>query len=289
MNLDKYLEFLFSLNNPIYYAIIFTVLIIFVFYIFQKYILFPKVKKHKIQLKELELKNAKLMALFPELNPNPLIRIDINGIIILTNDSAKETINIPSLVGLSIKDIIPKIDFSIEDFIRKDKTKIIFHTFSKKYFSITIKGISFLNIAQLYFTDLTKRKLFEEKKCWIPVINKCDLKIIEDDVEKFCGNTKHYKISCKNKRGIATVKNAIKKQLKNYETDKIMITNRQKEALKDIVAGVSAARKKLNSNGYYEIVSYELQQGLNSLCKIDGSIIDADILKEIFNRFCIGK
>lgn len=137
--------------------------------------------------------------------------------------------------------------------------------------------------------DYSIKKLFEEKKCWIPVINKCDLKIIEDDIEEFCGNTKYYKISCKNKRGIAAVKNAIKKQLKNYETDKIMITNRQKEALKDIVAGVSAARRKLNSNGYYEIISYELQQGLNSLCKIDGSIIDADILKEIFNRFCIGK
>ncbi|MCH7826714.1 MAG: sensor histidine kinase [Bacteroidetes bacterium] len=163
MNLDKYLKYLFNLNNPIYFAIIFTVLIIFVFYIFQKYILFPKVRKHKIQLKEIELKNAKLMALFPELNPNPLIRIDINGIIILTNNAAKETIKIPSLVGLSIKDIIPKIDFSIEDFIRKNKIKNIVHTFNNKYFSITIKGISFLSIAQLYFTDLTKRKLFEEK------------------------------------------------------------------------------------------------------------------------------
>ena len=163
MNLEKYLKFLFNLNNPIYYAIIFTVLIIFVFYIFQKYILFPKVKKHNIQLKEIELKNAKLMALFPELNPDPLIRIDISGIIILTNEAAKKIIKTPLLEGLSIKDIIPKIDFSIEDFIRNDKTKIIFHTFYKKYFSITIKGISFLNIAQLYFTDLTKRKLFEEK------------------------------------------------------------------------------------------------------------------------------
>ena len=163
MNLDKYLKYLFNLNNPIYFAIIFTVLIIFVFYIFQKYILFPKVKKHNIQLKEIELKNAKLMALFPELNPDPLIRVDIKGIIILTNEAAKKIIKTPLLEGLSIKDIIPKIDFSIEDFIRNNKTKIIFHTFNKKYFSITIKGISFLNIAQLYFTDLTKRKLFEEK------------------------------------------------------------------------------------------------------------------------------
>jgi len=163
MNLEKYLKFLFNLNNPIFYAIIFTVLIIFVFYIFEKHILFPKVKKYNTQLKEIELKNAKLMALFSELDPDPLIRIDINGIIILTNETAKEIINSPSLLGLSIKDIIPKIDFSIEDIISKDQTKVVFHTFNKKYFSITIKGISFLNIAQLYFTDLTKRKLFEEK------------------------------------------------------------------------------------------------------------------------------
>ena len=163
MNLDKYLKFLFNLNNPIYYAIIFTILIVFVFYIFQRYILFPKVQKHNIQLREIELKNAKLMALFSELDPDPSIRIDIKGKIILTNEAAKEIIKTSSLVGLSIKDVIPKIDFSIEDFIRNDKTKIVFHTFNNKYFSITIKGISFLNIAQLYFTDLTKRKLFEEK------------------------------------------------------------------------------------------------------------------------------
>ena len=163
MNSNEYLKFLFNLNNPIYFAIIFTVLIIFVFYIFQKYILFPKVKKHNVQLKEIELKNTKLMALFSELDPEPLIRIDIKGIIILTNEAAKEVIKTSSLVGLSIKDIIPKIDFSIEDFIRNDKIKVVSHTFNKKYFSITFKGISFLNIAQLYFTDLTKRKLFEEK------------------------------------------------------------------------------------------------------------------------------
>ena len=163
MNLDKYLKFLFNLNNPIYYAIIFTVLIVFVFYIFQRYILFPKVQKHNMQLKEIELKNAKLMALFSELDPDPSIRIDSRGKIILTNEAAKEIINSQALVGLSIKEIIPKIGFSIEDFIRNDKTKVVFHTFNNKYFSITIKGISFLNIAQLYFTDLTKRKLFEEK------------------------------------------------------------------------------------------------------------------------------
>lgn len=163
MNLDNYLKFLFNLNNPIYYAIIFTVLIISAFYIFQKYILSPKVKKHNIQLKEIELKNAKLMALFSELDPEPLIRIDIKGIIILTNEAAKEIIKTPSLIGLPIRNIIPEINFSIEDFIRNNKTKIMFHTFNKKYFSITFKGISFLNIVQLYFTDLTKRKLFEEK------------------------------------------------------------------------------------------------------------------------------
>lgn len=163
MNLEQFIKFLFNLNNPIYYAIIFTVLIILVFYIFQKYILFPKVKKHKTEIREIEVKNTKLMALFSELDPSPLIRINKKGVIIFTNDAAKEIIGISPLANKSIKDIIPQIDFSIEDCIKNDKTKIIYSTFNDKYFSITFKGISFLNIAQLYFTDLTERKLFEEK------------------------------------------------------------------------------------------------------------------------------
>jgi len=163
MNLEQFIKFIFNLNNPIYFAIIFTVLIFTVFYIFQKYILFPKVKKHKIELKEIELKNTKLMALFSELDPDPLIRINKKGIIILTNDAAKEIIGEANLEGRSINEIIGSIDFPFEKIIKNDKTEVIFCTFNKKYFSITFKGISFLNIAQLYFNDLTKRKLFEEK------------------------------------------------------------------------------------------------------------------------------
>jgi len=163
MNLEQYLKLLFSLNNPILFAIIFTVLIFTAYYIFQKYILFPKVKKHKTELKEIELKNAKLMALFSELDPNPLIRINTKGTIILTNDAAKDIIGVASLEGKSINEVIHNIDFSFDELINKDKTEVIFNTLNEKYFSITFKGISFLNIAQLYFNDLTKRKLFEEK------------------------------------------------------------------------------------------------------------------------------
>ncbi len=163
MNLDEYLKFLFDVNNPFYHAVIFTVLIIFVFYIFQKYILLPKVKKYNIKLEEIEFKNAKLMALFAELNPNPLIRINPQELIIFTNEAAKDIFNTTSLVGLPIKKIIPQFNFPVKDFIKNDKSKEFFYNLNKKYFSITIKGISYLNIAQLYFTDFTKRKLFEEK------------------------------------------------------------------------------------------------------------------------------
>ena len=137
--------------------------------------------------------------------------------------------------------------------------------------------------------DFGIKRLFYEKE-WIPVINKCDLNlnINDEEITNFCDGRNYYEISCKERTGIDKLKKRIKEILQKEETDKMMITIRQREAFCAALNGIVKVEKKLS---YPEIASYELQEAIKSLGRIDGSFIELenDIIEKIFADFCIGK
>jgi signal transduction histidine kinase len=160
---QEYLRLLFDLKNPIYFSLFLTLTLLFLIILIYKYIISPLRKKHLIEKKELELKNIKLMALFAELDPNPLIRVDEDGLIIHTNDAAKVLGNNISIDGKNISEILTLINFHIVDLIKKDQSILLSEKINNRFYSIHFKGISYLNIAQIYFDDLTESKTFEEE------------------------------------------------------------------------------------------------------------------------------
>ena len=162
-NSDDYLRLLFNWGNPIYYSLFLTITISIIIFFFFRYIILPLRKKHILEKKELELKNVKLMALFAELDPNPLIRINPDGIIIHLNDAAKNLEQDTPLIDEKINKILPSINFSIVECIKRDQSVVLTETIDNKFYSIIFKGLSSLNIAQIYFDDLTIRKQFEEE------------------------------------------------------------------------------------------------------------------------------
>jgi signal transduction histidine kinase len=159
---QEYLKLLLDSGNPVYFSILLIIVLIFFILFVYKYIVAPLKTKHLMEKKELELKNIKLMALFAELDPNPLIRLDENGAIIHTNDAAKALSNGISIEGRNISEVIKTISFPVKDFIKKDKSVVVNENINNRYYSILVRGISYLNIAQIYFDDLTERKIFEE-------------------------------------------------------------------------------------------------------------------------------
>ena len=161
MDFDKLIDIFFNANNPILYALLLIIILIITFYIIHKYVRLPDLQKHQLELHEEQLKNARVMAMFAELYPDPLIRIDISGKIDKTNDSAKKLIG--DIGSKSIIEILPEIDFSIQEFIDKDQSRTFTHKVGDRTYSITFKGISYLKIGQLYFNDLTERIDSEEK------------------------------------------------------------------------------------------------------------------------------
>lgn len=161
MDLNKLIQIFFSAGNPVFFIVFFTIIIISTFYIIHKYVRLPDIKKHEQELNEEKLKNARVMAMFAELDPDPLIRINDKGIIIKTNNAADKLLADRDVK--SIIDLLPGIHFSIEDFIKEDISVTFQHNIGKRFYSISFKGMSYLNIAQLYFNDLTERAAFEDK------------------------------------------------------------------------------------------------------------------------------
>jgi signal transduction histidine kinase len=161
MDINKFIEIFFSAGNPIFFVIFLTIIVIVTFYIIHKYVRLPDIQKHEQQLNEEKLKNARVMAMFAELDPDPLIRIDSNGSIIKTNDAADKLFT--NLDVKNIADLLPGIHFSIDEFIKEDKSVTFQHNIGSRFYSISFKGISYLNIAQLYFNDRTERAAFEDK------------------------------------------------------------------------------------------------------------------------------
>ncbi len=159
--LKDYLHALGNVENPVYIAIFLIVVLIVLIYFIFRYVIQPLRVSHYYEKKELELKNARLMALFTELDPDPVLRINEKGVIIYSNNSSKKISPNINLVDRSIKEILPDLKLDIDSFIKKDGTMNFSMSINDKHYAILIRGTSYLNIAQIYFRDISERVNFE--------------------------------------------------------------------------------------------------------------------------------
>ncbi|MCB9250760.1 MAG: hypothetical protein H6613_20575 [Ignavibacteriales bacterium] len=165
MDGNSLLNAFFSLENPILFAALFTVLLVIVLLLIKNRILLP-IEKETLELK---LKIAELMALFTEKNPNPIIRFDYEGKIISMNEAAKTIFKNTPLLNSSIDLIIPNLVkenklFSDSEFEMEMEKEI-----DNKFYFLVIKNLPSLRFVHVYFNDITARvfhenELIESKK-----------------------------------------------------------------------------------------------------------------------------
>ena len=111
-DVNYYIDLFRNLDNPIYYAIIFIILIYILLVVINKYVFLPLKKKHLLEKKELEDDNLKMLEIFSEYDPNPIIRIDETGEIMNLNKIEPES-SIQIIAEEShknIKDIVPEMN-----------------------------------------------------------------------------------------------------------------------------------------------------------------------------------
>ena len=158
----RLLEGFSSWSNPFFLILFFAIIIIFLILFTNRYLLKPLEKRHIQEKREIELKNSKLMAMFTELDPDPVIRVDIEGKINFFNDAAKKLLNVK--VGQIITDLGYQITAEeLKKKIANNDSSTLLFKLNDIYYNVLIKGNSDLGIAQFYLRDISEIKGLELK------------------------------------------------------------------------------------------------------------------------------
>lgn len=119
-------------------------------------------KKHFDHEQSLKFEHSRLMALFTELDPNPVFRFDTEGKITMANKVGLEIFGSNFLYESKLSQIIPEMKESdLTSSISEGKKFNIDTKINDRYLQFTICGIPELKIGQIYGTDITKRKILE--------------------------------------------------------------------------------------------------------------------------------
>src|ERR1035437_5905728 len=173
-NIDNYIHNFLTFNNPFFFALILCIVIVTILIlIYFKYI-FPLQKKLVFENQRYLMEKAELMALFAEMDPDPLIRIDAKGNIIQTNEESRKIFPDIEKKGKTIKDFLPSFDNQLsgngEGFIE---------TIDKKIYSIHIKKKPELTFQNIYMNNITDLKNYE----YLQEVNRRRLKLLTDKLD----------------------------------------------------------------------------------------------------------
>ncbi|NOZ46305.1 MAG: PAS domain S-box protein [Chlorobi bacterium] len=107
---------------------------------------------------------AQNMALFAQLNPEPVFRFNKDGLILQSNPAANEAFQVETLEQSNIKDVIEELNsIDIAEFINQSRITTITDTINDKIFRFILRGLSKLEVCQIYGSDITERVKQQEK------------------------------------------------------------------------------------------------------------------------------
>lgn len=151
---EKLFDVIFSWSNPLLISIFIISIFVLIIYYINRYLIKPTEKKHLEEKKEIELRNSRLMALFAELDPDPVLRVDRNGEVNFYNDAANKILdlsnnnfNIQNSFNINLQDLRSKIE--------DNQSYSFSFQLNNVHFNVLLKGDSNLGIAQFYFRNIT--------------------------------------------------------------------------------------------------------------------------------------
>lgn len=152
-------ETLLNFDNPILLSLIIIVVILAIIIIYYKYVIIPLRIKFVEEKQAMQAQHSEMMALFSELSPDPVIRCDVSGKILLSNESANDIFSKKMLLGEYIEKVFPIIrNFDIEKVIDYGLIKNFEHTVDGRHFQFVIAGIPKYNAIQIYGRDISQLK-----------------------------------------------------------------------------------------------------------------------------------
>jgi signal transduction histidine kinase len=101
-------------------------------------------------------KQLKLMALFAELNPAPVLRFDKNGNVLMANPAAVEILNLGTPGGKPLKSAITGIkEFDLTGCIENGTILSQSVQIGRRHFHFIFRGLPELGVGQIYGSDIT--------------------------------------------------------------------------------------------------------------------------------------
>jgi signal transduction histidine kinase len=156
-------ESLFSIENPLLFSLLLLIVIVAVMYIYYRFVILPLKQKHLREEQVLRLQQAESTALFSELSPDPIFRIDLAGKVILANNSAHKIFPHRVLLGQEVKNLLPFfLNLQIKEIIEQEMTINHSALVGENYYQFIIEGINKLKICQVYGRDITELKKTEK-------------------------------------------------------------------------------------------------------------------------------
>lgn len=140
--------------------------------------------------------------------------------------------------------------------------------------------------------DIRLIKTFEGKKI-ILLFNKSDLhqKMDIAHIKKDYPNLAALEISALTGKNIPQLKDLMKEKFvpSSGKSDEIILHLRQKLLLESIHSSLKQGKKLLNDGYSEDLYVEEIRKTIPLIGELTGEIRNEDIIKEIFNRFCVGK
>lgn len=155
---------LLSFENPLFFALIVVVVILVVMFIFYRFIIIPMRVKHLIQEEKLRLQQAEMMAKFAEFSPDIILRVDVEGKIILANNTAHKAFHRSNqILGEQIQNLLPFLkDVNIEQIIDNNIITDYSYQLNNSHFQFLLAGVAKFNVCQVYGRDISQLKKTEE-------------------------------------------------------------------------------------------------------------------------------
>ena len=167
LTLTKFpLDLFYNFNNPLILTSLIVVTLLIILFILNIFIIRLGRIHIKNEKKELLDHDTKLMAVFAELDPEPVFRFDSSGTILMTNDAGFKLSNNGGLVGKELNSIIPEVlNFDLIKCIQDGEQIDFISNIKNNCFRFTMKGIPDLRIGQIYGSNITTLKETEDKLC----------------------------------------------------------------------------------------------------------------------------
>jgi hypothetical protein len=104
------------------------------------------------------------MALFAELNPEPVFRFNREGIIMKANPAANEGFNSDSIVDCHVSELLTSsVDLDLNNLIGLGEIVTLEQEIGDSIFRFILRGLPELDVCQIYGSDVTLRRKAEQK------------------------------------------------------------------------------------------------------------------------------